>query len=269
MEKKSGFQTTEKRLMSGLCRLHDQAACRSKALKQEYRACPKGDLYIRKKRDRYYFYEKLKEKELSISRDRERVSLLTRKRILEYEINCYDTFCSCLESAMSRFAKSFERNEHRNSSLTMKRIRTSGDTLQLFMTKDALSWMTEAYDRNPYNPEGLVYMTSGGFKVRSKSEKIIADLLWDYRINFRYESRLSVGSRYFYPDFTIRRDSGDIVIWEHFGLLDDSEYLDSSLNKLDMYRRAGFKQHTNLICTDEDDIAAPHVLKNIIEKFLM
>jgi ATP-dependent DNA helicase RecQ len=60
--------------------------------------------------------------------------------------------------------------------------------------------------------------------VRSKSEVIIANLLYERRIPFEYETRLASpdGATYL-PDFTIHWD-GKTYYWEHLGLLDHEDY---------------------------------------------
>ena len=47
------------------------------------------------------------------------------------------------------------------------------------------AWMQETYDRNSKNPENLIYKAVNGINVRSKSEAIIAMLLYTNKIPFR------------------------------------------------------------------------------------
>jgi hypothetical protein len=74
--------------------------------------------------------------------------------------------------------------------------------------------------------ERLIHRTRRGEAVRSKSEVIIADLLYSKKIDYAYERRL-VGSdgTIRYPDFTIEdEDSGVTIYWEHLGLMGDPNY---------------------------------------------
>ncbi len=92
-----------------------------------------------------------------------------------------------------------------------------------------------------------------GERVRSKSEKMIADKLFLMKIPYRYEYPLDIGRRnLIYPDFTIldireRRT----VIFEHFGMMQDSQYAYDALNKIRNYQKAGFKVGENFLYTME------------------
>ena len=55
------------------------------------------------------------------------------------------------------------------------------------------AWMQETYDRNSKNSENLIYKAVNGISVRSKSEAIIAMLLYTNKIPFRYECALNLG----------------------------------------------------------------------------
>lgn len=60
--------------------------------------------------------------------------------------------------------------------------------------------------------------------VRSKSEVIIANMLFERDIPFLYEVPLYAPDGTFYlPDFTITA-RGETWYWEHLGLLDREEY---------------------------------------------
>jgi hypothetical protein len=72
----------------------------------------------------------------------------------------------------------------------------------------------------------LIHRTRSGVTVRSKSELIIADLLYSKGIEFQYEQAL-VGKdgRKRWPDFTIYDDtSGLNIYWEHLGMLNQETY---------------------------------------------
>ena len=116
----------------------------------------------------------------------------------------------------------------------------------------ALQWQNEPYDKNMDYPEGLTVPTIGGFKVRSKSEALIADILIERKIPFRYEYVQLIDQRRYSPDFTIMHpETGAIVIWEHFGLLSDNSYRAQYLSKSQRYISDGFLPYTNLIMTYE------------------
>jgi hypothetical protein len=88
--------------------------------------------------------------------------------------------------------------------------------------------------------EGLIHRTSKGLAVRSKSELIIADALSNANIPFEYEKLLSLGGTIRYPDFTIDDEiSGQVIFWEHLGMLEREDYRRSWEKKLAWYLTQG------------------------------
>jgi hypothetical protein len=87
----------------------------------------------------------------------------------------------------------------------------------------------------------LVHLTRRGDAVRSKSEVIIADLLYSKKIDYAYEQRLEAPDGSFrYPDFTIvDADRGLTVYWEHLGLMHDPTYRERWERKRSWYAGQG------------------------------
>lgn len=72
--------------------------------------------------------------------------------------------------------------------------------------------------------EGKIHRTLADVMVRSKSEVIIANMLFERDIPFRYEQPLFASDGTFcLPDFTITA-RGEQWYWEHLGRLDDEKY---------------------------------------------
>ncbi len=114
-------------------------------------------------------------------------------------------------------------------------------------------WLEEHPGRkNPYPEEGTIYTSSGVF-VRSKSEKIIAELLEKNGIPYSYECGLALNNgRVVYPDFTILNVRlRKTLYWEHLGLVGLDEYACKNLQKINDYDRSGFCAGDNLIVTME------------------
>lgn len=114
-------------------------------------------------------------------------------------------------------------------------------------------WEQCEYTGKEFEENATEIYTDRGERVRSKSEKIIADKLFKENIAYRYEYPLDVvqlGT--FYPDFTIldevnRRN----IIFEHFGLMDNEEYANNAVSKIQIYSRAGYVLGDNLYITME------------------
>lgn len=78
-------------------------------------------------------------------------------------------------------------------------------------------------------------------------------MLYDKKIEYKYESPLILEDNYqVYPDFTFLNPSGDDEIyWEHFGMMDNQEYANSAIKKIDLYAKNGIYLGQNLIVTFE------------------
>ena len=117
------------------------------------------------------------------------------------------------------------------------------------------------------------YYTIKGERVRSKSEKIIADELFRKGIPYKYEMPINVldfrgREIIIYPDFTVlNKQTGKRWIIEHFGLMDSPEYYDKAMLKLDTYERNGYYLGVNLLIFHETDRAPLNikVMQNYIE----
>jgi hypothetical protein len=111
------------------------------------------------------------------------------------------------------------------------------------------NWLKEPYERLEM-PESQKLTGREGF--RSKSEWMIAKLLTEAGISYKYEKPLKIEGNVVYPDFTLldvanRRE----LYWEHFGKIDDNDYLFSVIRKLDLYSRSGMIREGRLIVTME------------------
>lgn len=114
------------------------------------------------------------------------------------------------------------------------------------------NWFSEPYEKNTNYPEGLKFKTNSGILVRSKSELIIANILYANSIPFRYECALNLGGMVLYPDFTVMHPKTcQIFYWEHFGMIDNPSYANSATNKLHTYISNNIYPTINLITSYE------------------
>ena len=98
--------------------------------------------------------------------------------------------------------------------------------------------------------EGLIHTTlKPGLIVRSKSEVIIANMLYERGIDFEYERMIEDNGRRCIPDFTFEDASGDTILWEHLGMLDNPAYKESWEKKRDFYKSIGYIEGVNLFTT--------------------
>lgn len=84
-----------------------------------------------------------------------------------------------------------------------------------------------------------IHKTESGIWVRSKSEVIIANILYRSGIDFQYEEKLYYNSNQWKePDFTIRHN-GKTWYWEHLGLLGDEQYNENWQEKKQIFKNLG------------------------------
>jgi len=108
-------------------------------------------------------------------------------------------------------------------------------------------------------------------RVRSKSEKIIADELYRYGIPYKYEMPLELDNWnkkvIIYPDFTtLNCRTGKKWIIEHFGMMDKPSYYESTMYKLDTYEKNNFLLGESLILFHETSTSPLNV--NVVRKYI-
>lgn len=114
------------------------------------------------------------------------------------------------------------------------------------------AWEAEPYHKSTLFAEGLTCPTKKGEMVRSKSEALIADTLFELGIPYRYECELVLDGKVFHPDFTIYNPSTDsILFWEHLGAMDSRDYLSNNIDRFAVFAANGILPSRNLIITSE------------------
>lgn len=119
----------------------------------------------------------------------------------------------------------------------------------------AQQWAKQAYKTKGINPGETCYTTDNGEKVRSKSELTIANKLHSKAIKYRYEQPLYLkGYGTVYPDFTILNPhTREEMYLEHFGMMSNPDYVDSTLRKLNTYAINGIFPGKELVITYESE----------------
>lgn len=113
-------------------------------------------------------------------------------------------------------------------------------------------WINEPYIHNDTYSEQLKYHSISGNSLRSKSEVFIDQILYQNSIPYRYECLLQIGDYSLFPDFTIRHpQSGKLIYWEHFGMMDNPSYAQNTFQKLSLYTSHNYIPGVNLIATFE------------------
>lgn len=116
-----------------------------------------------------------------------------------------------------------------------------------------MRWWKKGYASLSFQEDAPVFTTQNGERVRSKSEIIIANALADLHVPYMYEYPLKLaGSFTVHPDFTVLNlRTRKTMYWEHLGMMDHNEYVETAIRKINSYMKSGFYPGTNLILTAE------------------
>ena len=137
-------------------------------------------------------------------------------------------------------------------------------------------WQSLRYKGKTIENTGL--LTAKGECVRSKSEIIIADVLASlgipYRYEFPHELKCVESSRCVkvYSDFTcLNVRTRKEFVWEHFGMMDDAEYAQNAVVKIEMYQNSGYFLGDNFIFTMEsrDKPLNSQMVQKLAKKYLV
>ncbi|MBQ3390371.1 MAG: hypothetical protein IJG57_04795 [Firmicutes bacterium] len=134
-------------------------------------------------------------------------------------------------------------------------------------------WLAVPYEKKPIRDGSRVFYTENGETVRSKSEVIIANTYKAEGIPYRYEFPMTLqDGRKVHPDFTaLNVRERKTMIHEHFGMMDDPDYLNYAMEKIRRYAESGFFPGTNLILTFEtsDRPLDTQELRRVIRHYLI
>lgn len=134
-------------------------------------------------------------------------------------------------------------------------------------------WKNKEYNRKAFQEGIPVILTEKGERVRSKSEKIMADYFFRHGIEYKYECPLYLeGVGTVYPDFTfLSRKSGEEVYWEHCGMVDEPNYARSMVRKIYAYEKSNIFQGERLILTYETEqiILSTGKIEQLVKRYLI
>ncbi len=117
-------------------------------------------------------------------------------------------------------------------------------------------WDAQPYRKNPYfDPLQKLYKSKKGDLVRSKLEMIVADILFDLGLHYRYDAGVVLkNGKYRYPDFTIINPyTRKIYYLEICGMMDDIEYVSDQVRKLQEYSEIDIVIGENLLLVFENE----------------
>lgn len=135
------------------------------------------------------------------------------------------------------------------------------------------NWKSLPYEGKHFKEGQMEIYTKKGERVRSKSEKILADMFYDMGIEYKYECPLVLkGFGTVYPDFTfLSKTTYEEIYWEHEGMMDEAAYAEKAIRKIDLYTRNNIIPGQRLILTYESSTYALNtsVAEMLIKEYLL
>lgn len=136
----------------------------------------------------------------------------------------------------------------------------------------AIKWQQMPYDGNKFTEQDVTeFYSKKGERMRSKSEVLIANALYYKGIPYKYECPIYLpNGKVKYPDFTILHiKQRKTYYWEHFGKMDDVEYVENNVKKISEYEKIGIILGDNLIITMETSgiPLGTRTIENLLQKF--
>lgn len=133
-------------------------------------------------------------------------------------------------------------------------------------------WIGQEYKGKEFQEGTPLILTENGERVRSKSEKILADYFYRNKIPYKYECPLYL--KHFgtvYPDFTffpkkLRKE----LYWEHNGKMDDPVYAQNAVRKIQAYEENNLYPGERLILTFETEkmVLNTQKVEKLVYKYL-
>lgn len=246
------MQTMEALLREEVKQLKKIEAEAGKRLK----TAPKGHLRIMKKGNSVeYYYKNSDEGGSSNGRYMRKSEFALAKAIAQkdYDVQVVK-YAKERIKAIDIFLRKYKETSLKALFYKTNQYRRALVTAQVISDEEYIrKWQMIEYKGKTFAEDAQEIITERGERVRSKSEKIIADKLYALGIPYRYEYPLVLdGDMKMYPDFTIlKMPEREEVYLEHFGLMDDSNYVDTVMYKLSTYQKNEIYLGVHLFVTFE------------------
>ena len=211
---------------------------------------PEGELFCFKNDKHYKWYVKKKDVSVYLSRkEKDFAEKLAIKKYYGYrkrELECSLLACNAyLHKMMLEEGKSDRLLYHPEYGQLLK-------SHFIPRNEELWKWQNDNYEGCKKHKENLIIKGTQGKMLRSKSEAIIDMMLYKNKVPFRYEEKLVLDGITIYPDFVIRHPAtGEYFYWEHFGMMDEEDYVICACDKIKLYCKNGIIPSVNLIITYE------------------
>ena len=174
-------------------------------------------------------------------------------------------------------ARKLAQKEYNQKILTkaLRRLKQITNILKDYEDKEnkVEEWKRIEYTGKEFREDAVEIYTQNGERVRSKSEKILADYFYYHNIPYKYECPLKLkGYGVVYPDFTfLSKKTGKEIYWEHDGMMDDTIYVQNAIKKIEAYEKNDIFPGERLILTFEtsQSVLRNDIIETMVEKYIL
>lgn len=196
----------------------------------------------------------------------ELISALAQKRFLEDALPELKAEITCTERLLQHYARVASEPPH-----FPPELQCFATPLTLPDEEYARLWQTVPHKKKQPDEQSR-YVTVRGEQVRSKSEILIADALHRAGVSYHYECELKLpGLGKVHPDFLcLNSRTRRTYWWEHLGRMDDEQYQQNALIRIQAYMQAGIFPGEDLILTAEtaDLQLDTRIVQQLIDHYL-
>lgn len=147
------------------------------------------------------------------------------------------------------------------------------EPVEIVWEKQLEEWLAEDFEGKEFEEGTPIILAERGERVRSKSEKILADYFYRRGIPYKYEKPLYL--KHFgtvYPDFTfLSKRTRKEIYWEHDGRMDDPVYAQSAVRKIQAYEENDIYPGEQLILTFETEkqVLNTREIERLVRRYLL
>ena len=252
-----------------------------KKYKAEIRKLPNGRLECHKRGNGWRWYVKKEGKKEYVTKNHHKTAeALAYKRATKVKLDelqaCEEAIGAFIESMatskepkdkrnkpnpeIERLAQAYYDRTHPEEAERKKEIeRQLNEDIQKFKGRDI-------------NKDEYPVRSSWGLRFRSKTEERIYQKLRENDLLVLYEPDMELDGWMISPDFVVyNKRNGKKWVWEHFGMMDNPDYVNKSKSKIMRYIENGYIPSINMITTYEikDNPVDLIYMDSIIENFLL
>lgn len=197
----------------------------------------------------YYMRLKDGQKQYLGNGAKEEVQKLQERRFLEVTIRNIEYN----QGLMEQYLDQYRPTEPHEVMQSLPKAYQRYDTYWAEGILNPKQWEFADYNKSNFHPEHLTHKTQKGEFVRSKSEALIADILYERGIPYHYEERLLLGDKTVVPDFKVLvRSENRFKFLEHCTMIENERYIRSFIWKMQQYQAHGYLPWRDIFYTFDD-----------------